>query len=138
MERVFDCHEYSERKKVKLAAIEFTEYVVVWWDKLCISREYGGIAPIDSWGEMKRVMRRRFVPNHYRRDLLNKLQVLGQGSKSVDDYYKELEMTLIRANVDEDREATMSRFLFLEESSSKRHMSQQPPTKSNHLIALAR
>ena len=52
MERVFDCHEYSERKKVKLAAIEFTEYAVVWWDKLCISRKYGGIAPIDNWGEM--------------------------------------------------------------------------------------
>jgi hypothetical protein len=29
----------------------------------------------------------------------------------VDDYYKEMEIAMIRANVEEDREATMSRFL---------------------------
>jgi len=36
MELVFDCHNYSEMKKVKLAAIEFTDYAIVWWDQLCI------------------------------------------------------------------------------------------------------
>jgi hypothetical protein len=30
MEMVFDCHSYSEIKKVKLAAIEFTDYAIVW------------------------------------------------------------------------------------------------------------
>ncbi|CAL9776741.1 unnamed protein product [Musa acuminata subsp. burmannicoides] len=30
---------------------------------------------------------------------------------SVDEYHKEMEITMIRANVDEDREATMARFL---------------------------
>jgi hypothetical protein len=29
----------------------------------------------------------------------------------VDDYYKEMEIALIRANVEEDREVTMARFL---------------------------
>ncbi|KAL5834816.1 hypothetical protein ACOSQ3_014409 [Xanthoceras sorbifolium] len=29
IELVFDCHEYSELKKVKLAAIEFTDYAIV-------------------------------------------------------------------------------------------------------------
>ena len=36
MELVFDCHNYSELNKVKLAAIEFTYYAIVWWDQLCI------------------------------------------------------------------------------------------------------
>uniref|UniRef100_A0A2N9J5Z4 CCHC-type domain-containing protein n=1 Tax=Fagus sylvatica TaxID=28930 RepID=A0A2N9J5Z4_FAGSY len=49
---VFDCHNYSEEKKVKLA-----------------------------------------------------------GSRSVEDYHKEMEVAMIRANVEEDREATMARFL---------------------------
>lgn len=31
--------------------------------------------------------------------------------KSVDDYYKEMEITMIRDNVVEDREAIMARFL---------------------------
>ena len=30
---------------------------------------------------------------------------------SVEDYHKEMEMLLIRANIEEDREATMARFL---------------------------
>ena len=29
----------------------------------------------------------------------------------MDDYYKEMEIALIRANIEEDREATMVRFL---------------------------
>ena len=32
MEFVFDCHNYSETKKVKLAVIEFFEYAITWWD----------------------------------------------------------------------------------------------------------
>jgi hypothetical protein len=34
-----------------------------------------------------------------------------QGYKSIDDYYKEMEIAMIRANVEEDREATIVRFL---------------------------
>ena len=34
-----------------------------------------------------------------------------QGNKSVEEYQKELEVAMIRANVNEDEEVTMSRFL---------------------------
>jgi len=54
---------------------------------------------------------RRFVPNNYYRDLYLKLQGLNQGYKTVDEYHKEMEIAMIRANVVEDREATMARFL---------------------------
>ena len=43
--------------------------------------------------------------------MYQKLQSLTQGSRSVEDYYKEMEIAMIRANVEEDREATMARFL---------------------------
>jgi hypothetical protein len=111
MEMVFDCHSYSEIKKVKLAAIEFTDYAIVWWDQLLINRRRNREPPVDTWEEMKMLMRKRFVPSHYYRGLYQKLQNLRQGSKSVDDYYKEMELAMIRANVEEDREATMARFL---------------------------
>ncbi|KAI3472895.1 hypothetical protein Pfo_030915 [Paulownia fortunei] len=38
MEMVFKCHNYSENKKVKLVAIEFTDYAIIWWDKLLKER----------------------------------------------------------------------------------------------------
>jgi hypothetical protein len=67
---------------------------------------------VDTWEEMKMLMRKRFVPSHYYRGLYQKLQRLIQGSKSVDEYYKEMEVAMIQANVEEDREATMARFLY--------------------------
>ncbi|KAG2670625.1 hypothetical protein I3760_14G094700 [Carya illinoinensis] len=35
---VFDCHNYSEEKKVKSAVIEFTDYAIIWWDQLVTTR----------------------------------------------------------------------------------------------------
>ena len=37
--KVFDCHTYSELKKVKLVAIEFSNYVIIWWDQLVLNRK---------------------------------------------------------------------------------------------------
>ncbi|PKI52812.1 hypothetical protein CRG98_026812, partial [Punica granatum] len=72
VELVFDCHNYSEEKKVKLTAVAFTDYAIVWWDQFTN---------------------------------------LKQGSKTVEEYHKEMEIAMIRANVEEDREATMARFI---------------------------
>ncbi|RDX84898.1 hypothetical protein CR513_33980, partial [Mucuna pruriens] len=93
VEHTFDCHNYSEEKK------------------FMINRHKNGERPIRTWEEMKSIMRRRFVPSYYHRDLLRKLQSLIEGSMSVEDYYKEMEIAMIRANVEEDREATMARFI---------------------------
>ncbi|KAI4340759.1 hypothetical protein MLD38_025566 [Melastoma candidum] len=108
---VFDCHNYSEEKKVKLAAVAFTDYAIVWWDQLMVTKRRNRERPINNWEDMKAVMRRRFVPSHYYRDLHLKLQSLKQGTNSVEEYHKEMEIAMIRANVEEDRIATMARFI---------------------------
>jgi len=111
IEQVFACHNYTEDKKVKVAAMEFTDYALIWWDQLQKEKQRYEEPLVDTWQEMKRLMRRRFIPSYYHRDLHNKLQRLTQGNRSVDEYYKEMEVSLIRANISEDREATMARFL---------------------------
>ena len=60
---------------------------------------------------MKHEMRIRFVPKHNRRDLFDKLQNLKQGNFSVEEYYKEMEKDMIRANVYEDEEQSIARFM---------------------------
>ncbi|XP_027155906.1 uncharacterized protein LOC113756423 [Coffea eugenioides] len=111
IELVFDCNTYSEEQKVKLAVIEFTDYAVVWWDQLSTSRRRSREPTIQTWTELRRLMRKRFVPSHYYRDLYQKLQTLNQGARSVEDYHKEMEILMLRADIMEDREATMARFL---------------------------
>ena len=41
----------------------------------------------------------RFVPSHYTRDLYKTLQELKQGLNSVDEYYKKMEIFMMRANI---------------------------------------
>ena len=87
VEFVFECHHYSEQKKVRLAVVEVLDYALIWWDQLVTTRRRYNERPIESWDEMKRVMRKRFVPNHYYREMFKRLQTLRQGLKSVEDYY---------------------------------------------------
>ncbi|RDX73691.1 hypothetical protein CR513_46658, partial [Mucuna pruriens] len=94
VEHAFDYHNYSKKK-----------------DHFVINRHRNEERPIRTWEDMKSIMRRRFVPSHYHRDLHQKLQSLTQGSMSMEDYYKEMEITMTRANVKENREVTMNRFI---------------------------
>ena len=108
---LFDCHNFSEDKKVKLAVAQFTDYAIVWWDQLAVARRRHLEPQIETWYELKSLMRRRFVPKHYYREVHQKLQTLRQGSRCVEDYNKEFEVLMTRADLDEDQEATMARFL---------------------------
>ena len=56
MDHIFQCHHYSEEKKIKLAAIEFTDYANVWWDQLVRNRRRYGERPVSTWDEMKIIM----------------------------------------------------------------------------------
>ncbi|XP_065873481.1 uncharacterized protein [Euphorbia lathyris] len=111
IELIFDCHNYSEEKKVRAAVIEFTDYALVWWDQLVTTRTRCREPQVDTRDEMKTVMRKRFFPDDYYEGLYRKLQVLQQGSKSVEAYFKEMEIAMLRADVVEDRRATKSQFL---------------------------
>jgi hypothetical protein len=60
---------------------------------------------------MKRVMKKRFVPDYYKQELYIRLQTLLQGSLSVEEYVKEFELLLIRCELMEPQEQTIVRFL---------------------------
>ncbi|RDX61412.1 hypothetical protein CR513_60370, partial [Mucuna pruriens] len=80
---------------------------LVWWNQVL----YDVRRRMRPNAKLRRVLRERFILVYYARDLYNKLQRLYQGFKSVEDYYKEEEMTLVRVQVEEYQEATMARFL---------------------------
>ena len=76
----FDCHNYFENKKVRLVAIEFSNYAIVWWDQLVLNRRMKREPVVETWEEMKSVMRKQFIPTYYYRELYNRLQNLRQGN----------------------------------------------------------
>ncbi|XP_021305548.1 uncharacterized protein LOC110431156 [Sorghum bicolor] len=110
VEQIFDLYPYPLVKKAMLAAIEFSGYAITWWNQVCTKLRRAGHDRI-TWEDMKREMRRRFVPAYYSRDLHLKLKRLVQGTRTVDEYFQELEMCLLRTEITEDEESTMARFL---------------------------
>ena len=69
IQHAFSYNDYLEEQKVKLAAATFSDYVLVWWKKNQreMKREEG--REIDTWTEMRRVMRKRYVPTSYNRTM---------------------------------------------------------------------
>ncbi|KAK1616723.1 hypothetical protein QYE76_022240 [Lolium multiflorum] len=103
IEKLWSLHpNYSEDKKIKLASSEFDGYALRWWDSLVRNREEDGAQPIRTWRAMKEVMTSRFVPTNYLRNIFDKLTLLRQGVKTVDEYYMEMEMLMQRGRVHDD------------------------------------
>jgi len=109
-----------------MAAVEFDEYALHWWEQVLNQREENGEPPLATWADMKHEMRARFVPTHYKRDQFNKLQHMKQGTRTMEEYYKDMEQAMIRARVKEDEEQTMSRFLAGLNHNVKRIVNFQP------------
>ncbi|RDX79248.1 hypothetical protein CR513_40354, partial [Mucuna pruriens] len=98
VDQVLACFDYDDYEKVKMVMYKFTKYALVWWNH--IRRQISNLE-----------LRSRFVPASYARVLYNKLQRMYQGSKCIEEYLKDMEVALMRANVLESNEAIMTRFL---------------------------
>ncbi|KAK1651912.1 hypothetical protein QYE76_069717 [Lolium multiflorum] len=112
IEKLWSLHpNYTEDRKIKLASSEFDGYALRWWDALVRNRQADGELPIITWRAMKEAMNARFVPTNYLRTIFDKLTLLRQDVKTVDEYYMEMEMLMQRGRVRESLEMTMQRFL---------------------------
>ena len=90
-EQIFNTYEVEEDQKVKIATLEFVDYAMKWWHSLVTDVCYNKRPPVVSWNDLIECMRFRFVPPHFRKDLMLKLQRFQQGLLSVDAYFKELQ-----------------------------------------------
>ena len=73
IELIFSCHNYSEEKKVKLDIVEFSGYASIWWDQLTTNRRRYLERLISTWQELRQIIRKRFIPSCYYRDLFRQL-----------------------------------------------------------------
>jgi hypothetical protein len=110
-DQIFRVHNLSDQRRVNLSSVEFSGYALTWWNQVQENQLQFGLGYIHTWEEMKRVMKRRFVPLSYERDHMNRLQTLRQGKRSVDEYFKEMELLLVQTGTRESMESKMARFL---------------------------
>ena len=97
--------------KVKMASLAFSEYASLWWDKLQTERRRADEEKVCSWALMKRLMRRRFVPDYYKQEILMELQSLRQGKRSIEEYVKEFETLMARCDIKESSDESIACFI---------------------------
>ena len=51
VDKVFRMHNYSEAKKIHMAAVEFDDYALIWWEQVINQREAHNERPVASWVE---------------------------------------------------------------------------------------
>jgi len=111
VKQTFNVYEVEEDQKVKLASPKFEDYPMQWWHQTIMDIGLNKMSTMLSWNDLKLCMHMQFVPPHYRKELLLKLQRLHQGSRSVDEYFKDLEVTLTKINMHESEESMIARFV---------------------------
>ncbi|XP_068489409.1 uncharacterized protein [Phaseolus vulgaris] len=111
VDQIFDVNGVRDEHRVKLASLEFLDYAMQWWHQYLMDIDLHKRPPVVFWNDLKACLRARFVPPHFRKDLMLKLQRFHQGALSVDDYFKQLDTLLIRLNMDESEEAKIARFV---------------------------
>ncbi|RDY05740.1 hypothetical protein CR513_10378, partial [Mucuna pruriens] len=84
-------------KGCEFGVVALEDYALVWWTSLMDDIRRDIEESCESWYDLKRKMRKRSVLASYERDIYHKFQSLYQGSKSVEEYHKEMELTLLRA-----------------------------------------
>jgi len=56
---------------------------------------------ISTSEQLKVAMKEIFVPPYYKKEIFNTLHKLTQGDRNVEDYVQEMEVTLMKADVEE-------------------------------------
>ena len=88
MDDYLKLHQVPPEDQVNCATRNFHDYASTWW--LHTPSETYDM----SWPKKKRAMRREFVPPTYTEQLQRQLENTIQGSKSIDEYFKEMKKAL--------------------------------------------
>ena len=111
VEDLFDCEEYSEAQKCRLASRQFRGRVYFWWNDLMALMRENGNSEFRNWELMKSLMTRHFIPPDVKDKFYLKLQRLKQGDLSVEDYVKVFKLFVIASDLGESEVQKIKRFI---------------------------
>ncbi|KAL2932191.1 Non-structural maintenance of chromosomes element 1-like protein, partial [Bienertia sinuspersici] len=111
LDRLFEHKGFDDRKSYKYAILRLTQYASLWLESTKASRNRKNKPPINTWTDLKRKMRRAFLPADYEQEQYLKLQSLEQGNLSVHDYTKDFERLGLLCNMEEREQLTIARYI---------------------------
>ncbi|GFZ09160.1 hypothetical protein Acr_20g0009680 [Actinidia rufa] len=106
MDHFFEWYNLSDDRKVRFAKMKLISRAKLFWQ----STEQRRQPPVTDWVEMKEILREKYLPQSYQGDMLDKWNILRQGSKPATEYVAQFEEYLMRCDIREDERMTLSRF----------------------------
>ncbi|XP_010519187.1 PREDICTED: uncharacterized protein LOC104798707 [Tarenaya hassleriana] len=128
---------HTDRKKVQYAPAQLAEHALTWWDREVNERKRTRCEPVETWCEMKILMRKLYVPPHFHRDLQRRYRRIAQGARTVEEYYEEFEHLRSRLELDEEEETVMAQFLDGLQERIARKVERHPYHDLHELLHLA-
>ena len=111
VESIFDYYGYHDAQRVAVATIHFSDFAYSWWQEEKQERAYMGYPPITTWEDLKTALRERFVPEDYVDRVQVKLERIKQGSRTPDEFYKELKQLVFRSGIRFPERYVISKFI---------------------------
>ena len=84
VERIFDFKDIPKNFKVKIVAIKLRKHASIWWEHLKRQQQHEIRDCILTWEKMKRELRRKYFPDHYKQDAFMKFNNFKQKELSVE------------------------------------------------------
>ena len=91
---------------MKVVAIKLRKHASIWWEHLKRQQER-----ITTWAKMKRELKRKYIPEHYKQDAFMKFHNFKQRELSVEEYTVEFDHLMIRYDVVEQEKQMIARYL---------------------------
>ena len=78
VEQVFEYYDPPVSEKMKLVAIKMYKNASIWWENLKRQCGRDGNKKIQTWENMKKELKRKYLSFNYRQDIYLKIQILNK------------------------------------------------------------
>lgn len=111
VESVLAHKDMTDADKVSSVANQLRGPAAIWWNQVEGGKCMQNLYPITTWAGMKQLLKLRFLPLSYGRDLARRCLGVKQGSKTVSEYTEDFRIMTTRAERAEDEEHTVEVYI---------------------------
>ncbi|XP_057550663.1 uncharacterized protein LOC130828721 [Amaranthus tricolor] len=111
MEQYFEFRETPLDHQFRLAKVKLIKSAAVWLEGTQKQRLREGKGKINTWGKLKKNMRRKYIPSYHKQQQYVQLNSTKQGSRTVQEYLNEWERIYVLCDLNDPEDMRVSRFI---------------------------
>ena len=107
MEWIFDFKDILDNHEVMIVAIKLRKHASIWWEHLKRQRQREGRDRIETWEKIKRELKKKYLPDHFKQDAFLRFHNFKQNELSVEEYTAEFDHLMTWCDIVEPKDEQM-------------------------------